>query len=156
MIPLYYGTNRRVPIYDNFNYFASQCRIRIEMAFGMMTQKWRILLRPLLQKFENVRLFALTIARLHNFCIDQRLSERGWNPASRCAALGVRAQEISDGNERSDGFITQHAADMDANTFQYVIGGSFMRQTMADRVQNKDLQRPLTSVLHTNYVANLI
>jgi hypothetical protein len=29
-----------------------------------------------------------------------------------------------------------------------------MRQTMAERVQKKDLVRPLTSVLHKNYVAN--
>jgi DDE superfamily endonuclease len=36
LIPMFYG-----PRYDNFNFYASQLRIRIEMAFGMMQKKWK-------------------------------------------------------------------------------------------------------------------
>ena len=39
-LPMYYGIKRsRNAKYDNYNYYASQLRIRIEMAFGMMTRK---------------------------------------------------------------------------------------------------------------------
>jgi DDE superfamily endonuclease len=40
LIPIYYGSNKKQPQYDNFNYYASQLRIRVEMAFGMMVRKW--------------------------------------------------------------------------------------------------------------------
>jgi hypothetical protein len=63
----------RISKYDNFNFFASQLRIRIEMAFGLMVQKWGILSRPLLIKVKNVKRLMVAIARLHNFCIDERL-----------------------------------------------------------------------------------
>jgi DDE superfamily endonuclease len=153
MIPLYYGEHRRDPLYDNFNFYASQCRIQIEMSFGMMTQKWRILLRPIMQKFKNVQYIALAIARLHNFCINDRLEQGKWNPVTRSAAIGTRDQAISDENKSANGFIPQTDVDADARRFQYVTGGSFMRQTMSERAHHKKLMRPLTSVLHRNHVA---
>jgi hypothetical protein len=126
MIPLYYGEYRRDPLYDNFNFYTSQCCTWIEMSFGMMTQKWCILLRPMLQKFKNVQYIALAIARLHNFCINDRLEQRKWNPVARSAAIGTRDQAISDKNESANGFIFQTDVDTDARRFQYVTVGSFM------------------------------
>jgi hypothetical protein len=41
------GAQAKVKKHDNFNYFASQCCIQIEMAFGLMVNKWGILNRPL-------------------------------------------------------------------------------------------------------------
>lgn len=58
---------------DNFNFFASQLRIRIEMAFGLMTRKWGILQRPLSNALPSIKHIICCIARLHNFCIDERL-----------------------------------------------------------------------------------
>ena len=58
---------------DNFNFFASQLRIRIEMAFGLMTRKWGILQRPLSNQLPSMKHLICCIARLHNFCIDERL-----------------------------------------------------------------------------------
>ena len=60
---------------DNANYFISQLRIRIEMAFGMMSMKWGILQRPLGMKLSSVKNLMCCIARLHNFCIDERLKK---------------------------------------------------------------------------------
>jgi hypothetical protein len=47
IVPMFYGVNRKDPQCDNFNFYASQCRIRIEMAFGLMQMKWGILWRPI-------------------------------------------------------------------------------------------------------------
>jgi DDE superfamily endonuclease len=39
LVPMYYGADKFKPMYGNFNFYALQLRIRIEMAFGMMTRK---------------------------------------------------------------------------------------------------------------------
>jgi hypothetical protein len=38
LVAMYYGADRTRPFCDNFNFYASQLRIRIEMAFGLMTK----------------------------------------------------------------------------------------------------------------------
>lgn len=73
LVPVFGGANALIPRFDNFNFFASQLRIRIEMAFGMMTQKWAILQHPLSCKIGNVKHLILAIGQLHNFCINERL-----------------------------------------------------------------------------------
>jgi DDE superfamily endonuclease len=64
---------------DNFNFFASQLRIRIEMAYGLTVMKWAVLQKPLLVKLENVHRLVLAIGILHNFCINERLLEENGN-----------------------------------------------------------------------------
>ena len=57
---------------DNYNYFHSQCRIRIECAFGMLVQRWGIL-RMAMPKGISIKktiAMVLALAKLHNFCID--------------------------------------------------------------------------------------
>jgi DDE superfamily endonuclease len=43
MVPIYQGVDKLNAKYDNFNFYASQLRIRVEMAFGIMQSKWGIL-----------------------------------------------------------------------------------------------------------------
>jgi len=73
LIPVFGGDLALLSDNDNFNYFASQLRIRIEMAFGLMTRKWGILQRPLTNSLLSMKHLICCIARLHIFCIDQRL-----------------------------------------------------------------------------------
>ena len=72
VVPIFYGTQRKFADNDNFNFVASQCRIRIEMAFGILQSKWRILRRPLEVSVRRARIIANTIARLHNFVIKEQ------------------------------------------------------------------------------------
>jgi DDE superfamily endonuclease len=67
---MFYGLSKQDKDCDNFNYFASQCCIRIEMAFGLMQMKWGILWRPLKVNLGNIKYIMLAIARLHNFTIN--------------------------------------------------------------------------------------
>ena len=86
----YQPTEKLVPIFggnlalkadnDNFNFFASQLRIRIEMSFGIMTRKWGILQRPLLNDLRYVKKIICCIARLHNYCIDERMNSMVVDP----------------------------------------------------------------------------
>ena len=76
-IPVFGGQLATTESNDCFNYYASQLRIRIEMAFGMMIQKWGILQRPLRCSIENVGVLMTSVAVLHNFAINERLLESG-------------------------------------------------------------------------------
>jgi hypothetical protein len=43
MVPIFLAQNAKLKN-DNFNFYASQLRIRIEMAFGQMFKKWGVFL----------------------------------------------------------------------------------------------------------------
>ena len=73
LVPIFRGANAFVQRNDNFNFFASPLRIRIEMPFGLMVKKWGILVRPLTIKLKRVKMLMFAIAKLHNFCINERL-----------------------------------------------------------------------------------
>lgn len=93
MVPsCYQGIDKFSPKYDNFNYYASQCRIRIEMAFGLMTKKWSILQRPSTVSLYNLKWMMQAIARLHNFVINERLSE----------SEGMQDGDDGDGGEQEE------------------------------------------------------
>jgi DDE superfamily endonuclease len=46
LVPIFRADQALIAKHDNFNFFASQIRIRIEMAFGLMVKKWGILSHP--------------------------------------------------------------------------------------------------------------
>jgi DDE superfamily endonuclease len=77
LVPMYYCSDKLKPNYDNFNFFGSQLCIRIEMAFGMLTRKWGLYWRPLLVGLDKIKYVVEVVARLHNFCINERILEGG-------------------------------------------------------------------------------
>jgi DDE superfamily endonuclease len=74
LVPVYQGLCKTEARYDNFNYYASQVRIRIEMAFGMMSMKWGILNHPVGCSLANLKWLIQAVGRLHNYCINERLA----------------------------------------------------------------------------------
>ena len=75
IVSLLYGVNALVLENDNFNFYRSQCHIHIEMAFGMMSQKWGILKHPLSGNMQFTTEIAICVAHLHNFTINKRLKK---------------------------------------------------------------------------------
>jgi hypothetical protein len=73
LVPIFGGAQALITRNDNFNFFASQLRIRIEMAFGLMVKKWGILQRPLTHSLKHIKYIVCAIGMLHNFCINERL-----------------------------------------------------------------------------------
>ena len=57
---------------DAYNYYQSQVRINIECAFGVLTNRWRLLKSPLSATIPINRMNALLscLCKIHNFCID--------------------------------------------------------------------------------------
>jgi hypothetical protein len=71
MLVPFTGSQRTNPSNDAHNFYLSQLRIRIEMAFGLMTNKWRILRESLQTSLAKSAEVLKCCSRLHNFCIDQ-------------------------------------------------------------------------------------
>eukprot|EP00918_Siedleckia_nematoides_P095318 GHVU01209270.1.p1 GENE.GHVU01209270.1~~GHVU01209270.1.p1 ORF type:complete len:392 (+),score=25.39 GHVU01209270.1:1466-2641(+) len=57
-----------------YNCYLSEVRAVVERTFGLMVGKWRILGRELYTKFDNHKHVIEACIRLHNFCIDERIS----------------------------------------------------------------------------------
>jgi len=64
------GADRLDPALDAFNYYLSQLRIRVEMAFGRLVNKFRILSGKIVGSMERVSAILTACARLHNFIIQ--------------------------------------------------------------------------------------
>ena len=67
----FHGAQRDNEANSTFNFYLSQLRIRIEMAFGLLTTKWRILRQPLAVNVADgtVAKIVETCTILHNFVI---------------------------------------------------------------------------------------
>ncbi|ETM97626.1 hypothetical protein PPTG_20071, partial [Phytophthora nicotianae INRA-310] len=60
--------------HDSFNFHASQLRIRIEMAFGLLTTKWRIFRFPIERNLVNATKAIYIAMVLHNYVINKRMA----------------------------------------------------------------------------------
>ena len=71
---------------DNFNFYQSQLRINIECAFGMFTQRWGILRKPINASMGVPKIIALVscLCRLHNYCIDAKVKPDKLYPRDEC------------------------------------------------------------------------
>ena len=58
---------------SNYNFYLSQLRIRIEMSFALLTNKWGIFKKPLAVAFDICPEIIHTCMILHNFCINEKL-----------------------------------------------------------------------------------
>jgi hypothetical protein len=136
MVPIFFGVDKSKPDLDNFNFYASQCRIRIEMAFGLMTKKWGILQRLLTTKLSNDKWIVLAIARLHNFVIDERLAagERTYKADDR-AVVGCMKT-----------FRRSHQSNPNVGSVR-IRGNSAVRLLMVERVKRMGLTRPAKNKL---------
>jgi len=63
------GIERSDKAQDAFNFYLSQLRIRVEMAFGRLTNKFRILKGSIIGTLDRVTSIVMACARLHNYII---------------------------------------------------------------------------------------
>jgi hypothetical protein len=71
LVSTFGGANQFNVDCDNCNYYMSQCRIRVKMAFGMMVHRFGLLGSPLRVSILHVGPLMQCIARLHNFILNQ-------------------------------------------------------------------------------------
>ena len=125
LLPIFYGQDRLDDKKDAWNYYASQLRIRIEMAFGLMTKKWAVLNRALMMKYDNIPRALNTISRLHNFCIKS-------NPST------IAEAPIIDKDNPQLGYLPTSPK----KRIEGRRGVSTLRDVLVDKVYLSGLQRP--------------
>jgi len=148
MVPVYQGLEKLQPHKDNFNFYASQCRIRIEMAFGMMQMKWGILQRPLVCSLRNTKWLAQAIARLHNYVINERL-------ANDKDPVEEEMRDTVEAGRATHHPTVPHDADGNPVSLKTLFGGtieghSHLREAMVKRVKSLQLPRPAANKRQQN------
>jgi DDE superfamily endonuclease len=141
MVPVYQGVDKLNVKYDNFNFYASQLRIRIEMAFGIMQSKWGVLQQPIGCTLSNLIWLSQAIARLHNYCINERLAEGGSPLEVPDASVPSYIPTVPH-NQDGDPVVIGVEKPVFKGTAD---GHSFLREFMATRVENQQLKRPGTN-----------
>lgn len=142
LVPIFGGQLATVPANSNFNFYASQCRIRIEMAFGLMVQKWGILKRPLTCRLSNVKHVVICIARLHNYCINERIEKElpPWHHGAE------RTFSVYEEGLRAMAALNEFGRSISNEYPQW----SLNRDRLVSRVAMKGLKRPVANTRRTN------
>jgi hypothetical protein len=112
-----------------------------------MTAKWGLLHRPIRQKLCNVKYYAHSIARLHNFCIKERLitGDSEWDRRS------VHEVPYECTVPNLPGLGPEFPMGSRDNPFMYRSSGySHIRNVMVNHIRAKGLSRPSSSVLYRN------
>ena len=150
LVPIYSGSDAKVKKYDDFNYYASQLRIRIEMAFGLMQQKWGILKHPIRLSLRKIKYLVGSVARLHNFTINERLTSQ-----SSADELLSEQESIIESSRRNQKQLYREPTPLDNEgvpihaptelvaPFLSIPGQSVIREAMVEQVKMKGLTRPL-------------
>jgi hypothetical protein len=71
LVPVFGGNDRNIMANNDANFYMSQCQIRVEMAFGMMKNRFGILQSPLRVSPLHLGTLMQCMERLHNFMLTQ-------------------------------------------------------------------------------------
>ena len=153
---------------DAYNFYHSRCCIRVECAFGMLTERWGILRSTMPRNITICKTIALVylLARLHNFCIQQNdsvnVAQSLFSDELRIERLGgiplestqytngqrIPEQLIGGGHWFSD---HNQSAQRSQERFYQVRNVALPRETLTSFVQQQDLSRPIAkSTAETN------
>ena len=131
------GGDRQSADKDTFNYFLSQLRIRIEMAFGLLTNKWRILRTHIETKKFNTSRVLEACARLHNFVIDHDSDDHFDDEEDEDDDFQIATME---GSPLGWGYLPT------VQPLQTILGTSTMRDSILRHVSWNGYRRPAENV----------
>lgn len=121
-----------------YNFFLSQLRIQIEMAFGLLTTKWRIFRRDLEYGLPMVSKICRAAALLHNFVIDETVMDED-------------DIEVYEGAPRNLGYLPLHPEDIGEKVvpedgYEIPVGFSARRTAMIESIATIGLCRPARNI----------
>ena len=81
---------------DDYNFYHSQLRIRIECAFGQLVARWGLLRRAIPSKvgIKKTTSLVFCLCRLHNYCINEQLAVNNRGNVDVSDSLAADALEI--------------------------------------------------------------
>jgi hypothetical protein len=141
MLVPFTGSQRTNPSNDAHNFYLSQLRIRIEMAFGLMTNKWRILRESLQTSLAKSAEVLECCSRLRNFCIDQDGDELVDHDTALREILPMTGAEFGWG----------YLPTVERLVVDPIPGTSQMRDVIVRRINRLGLRRPAANVERMRY-----
>jgi DDE superfamily endonuclease len=124
-----------------YNFYLSQLRIRIEMAFGRMTTKWRIFRRPLDTSLAKARKIIAVAMMLHNYVIQEEGLVMNNLESDPCRRFGVDMLPTQDGTE-NNGFLPVEEAVVELEQRP----NAHRRNTILREMIDLDLLRPFDNI----------
>ena len=120
---------------DNFNFYLSSLRIRIELAFGVLVARRRILRDRLDFSLEHCTAIMLVAMRLHHYCIekDNARGRRGWDVLNDALSVQERSEVELDRGRYVQEMRTSHRAAMDSITAAHRIVARSTRSAFRSR-----------------------
>ena len=139
MIIPFSGSQKHDEYKRSYNFYLSQQRIRIEMAFGRLTTKWRIFRRNLdFLTAYNSKIVEVA-CKLHNYVLNEDNEDFSNITSSNNEDWGVDA--LDQGPENNRGYLTNRP-----HRGVYVDSidvASSQREQILEEIIELDLQRPL-------------
>jgi hypothetical protein len=133
------------PYHDAFNFYLSQLRIRVEMAFGRLVNKFRILSGKINGSLARVSAILTACARLHNFII-QRDGPSDENTMGMSLSEEESYLQITPNNAAPLGMSYLPTVPDNSFIFEPVEGVSQTHEEAVGWLQSKSLKRPLHNI----------
>ena len=135
------GSQKHFTYNRSYNFYLSQLRIRIEMAFGRLTTKWRIFRRNLDYSLEKNAMICRVASILHNFVIDSdNLTFEASLDSNNMEEFGV--ESLLDGPNGNRGYFPSlPCRSSDANIV------NSRRTNMLAEIKSRDLRRPVHNLI---------
>eukprot|EP00980_Cylindrotheca_fusiformis_P014224 scaffold3747_cov99-Cylindrotheca_fusiformis.AAC.4 len=140
MIP-FSGSQRQEPINRTYNFLFSQLRIRIEMAFGLLTTKWRIFRRNLDCSVTKNCMIIKAAARLHNFVIDAEDVNYRTTSLDDLLRSGQVLAHQTQNTTTAIGYMANNLPTRDDCRLASEVGGQ-IRDRIVSEIADKGLTRP--------------
>lgn len=146
------GRQREDVYNSSYNFYLSQLRIRIEMAFGRMTAKFRIMRHQMICTLAMQSKVIGAVTRLHNFVIDANGEDVGADQPVR-----IGPNDSLEENELGRLGIEPLAADVEGNLgFVAVpyetdeVVSSARQRDIVEQLRQKTIQRPVYNLQRNN------
>ena len=146
MIIPFSGSQKHDEYKRSYNFYLSQQRIRIEMAFGRLTTKWRIFCRNLDFSTAYNSKIVEAACKLHNYVLNEDNEDFSNITSSNNEDWGVDA--LNQGPENNKGYLTNQTyrgVNDDSNDI-----ASSRQAKILQEITELDLQRPLYNKMRNN------
>ena len=140
---------------DAYNFYLSQLRIRIEMAFGRLVRKWGILKKNMAYKLAKTSLILQVCAKLHNFVIDWQLLQK----SLRTNDNEVNDDEGDDDEDNNDLHIVsditapsgmRYLPTLPQDDYEVLEGVSTTRIVVVEKIKEMKYRRPKYNTVRNN------
>ena len=146
------GNDKCDAYHDSFNFHLSQLRIRVEMAFGYLVNKFRILARKLECSLEKNSAMLMACARLHNFIIQQ---DKPFGSSNGASNTSNDDDDTSTFGEDEALEIRPHPSaplgmtympQLPDDSFDSYQGVSYTRKGIVEALRSESIKRPLYNI----------